>query len=193
MAEETFLENKMGGQILDPVKEISQQHEKMSRKGLPKILVALKLDGLCVQSGEGPEGQSLRELSEQNKKTVDEATKMLMEQQREAHQQAVLQWSLKKISEQIGHQKSHWQEKEYEWAEKITQQKELSQQIEDKYKNVKQQDSRKLIELQNQLQEKQLKTEKHWSELTNTWVAEKVCRDNKIEELKRALERAKKQ
>ena len=94
-------------------------------------------------------------------------------------------------SKQLECQKSHWQEKVYEWAEKISQQKELSQQIEDMYKNVKQQESRKLVELQNQLQEKQLITKKHWSELTNTWAAEKVCRDNKIEELKRALETAK--
>ena len=49
-----------------------------------------------MQSEENHEGQSLRELSDQNKKTVDEATKMLVEQQREAHWQAVLQWNLKR-------------------------------------------------------------------------------------------------
>ena len=58
---------------------------------------------------------------------------------------------------------------------------------------MKSQESKRLTDLQNQLQEKQLETEKHWSELTNTWAAEKICRDNKIEELKTALETAKEQ
>ena len=35
-------------------------------------------------------------LSEQNRKKLDEATRMLHDQQREAHQQAVLQWNLKR-------------------------------------------------------------------------------------------------
>ena len=96
MAEEKFLEIQTGGRILDPVKRISQHHEEMSIKELPKIPTALEPDALGVQSGESPKGQSLRELSEQNKETVDEATKMLMEQQRKAHQQAILQWNLKR-------------------------------------------------------------------------------------------------
>ena len=67
----------------------------------------------------------------------------------------------------------HLQQKESEWAEKIRQQEELSQQLEEKYKNMKSMESRHLTELRNQLQEKQLETERHWSELTTTWVAEK--------------------
>ena len=47
-----------------------------------------------------------------------------------------------RISEQLECQKSHWQEKQSEWAEKIRKQKELSQQMEDKYKNMKQQENR---------------------------------------------------
>ena len=85
------------------------------------------------------------------------------------------------------------QQKESEWAEKIKQQKELSQQLEDKYKNVRTQENKRLVELHNQLQEKQLETERHWSELTYTWAAEKICRDNKIEELNAALKMAKEQ
>ena len=64
------------------------------------------------------------------------------------------------VTELLEHQKSHLQQKENEWAEKIRQQKELSQQMEDKYKNVKYQENKKLVELQNQLQEKQLETER---------------------------------
>ena len=91
------------------------------------------------------------------------------------------------------HQKSHLQEEECEWAKKIEQWKELSQQLEERYKSVQSHESKKLIELQNQLQEEQFETEKYWSELTNTWAAEKICRDNKIEELKTALKTAKEQ
>ena len=62
-----------------------------------------------------------------------------------------------------------------------------------KIQQCKGQESKRLIDLQNQLQQKQLETERHWSELTNTWVAAKICRDNKIAELKTALETAKEQ
>ena len=54
-------------------------------------------------------------------------------------------------------------------------------------------ESQKLNELQKELQKKQLETERHWSELTNTWTAEKICRDQKIEELETALRTAKEQ
>ena len=42
------------------------------------------------------EQQIYRELLEQNKKVIEEATSMLHEQQREAHQQAVMQWNAKR-------------------------------------------------------------------------------------------------
>ena len=50
-----------------------------------------------------------------------------------------------------------------------------------------------VVELQKQLQEKQLETERHWSELTNTWSAEKICRDQRIEELDLALKTVREQ
>ena len=50
---------------------------------------------------------------------------------------------------------------------KIKQQAKLSEQLKEKYKNVKSYYNKRLIELQSQLQEKQLETERHWSELTN--------------------------
>ena len=49
------------------------------------------------------------------------------------------------------------------------------------------------MELRNQLQEKQLETEQVWSKLTNTWAAEKITKDTKIDELKAALEMAREQ
>ena len=50
-----------------------------------------------------------------------------------------------------------------------------------------------MAELQKQLQDKQLETERYWSELTNTWTAEKICRDQRIEELETALKTTKEQ
>ena len=49
------------------------------------------------------------------------------------------------------------------------------------------------MELRNQLQEKQLETEQVWSKLTKTWVAEKITKDSKVDELKAALEMAREQ
>ena len=113
----------------------------------------------------------------------------MIETQWRAREEQIRQETL----EQISRQRTHLLQKESEWAEKIKKQNELSQQLEDKYKNVRTQENQRIIELQNQLHEKQLATERHWSELTNTWTAEKICRDNKIEELKLALEAAKEQ
>ena len=48
------------------------------------------------QHGEDSESQSLHQLSELNKSTVEEAMKLMMEQQKKAHQQSVLQWKLKR-------------------------------------------------------------------------------------------------
>ena len=95
--------------------------------------------------------------------------------------------------QQIDRQRSHLQQKESEWAEKIRKQTEMSQQLEEKYKNIKSLESKWLTELRNQLQEKQLETERFWSELTNTWAAEKISKDSKIDELKAALEMAREQ
>ena len=47
--------------------------------------------------------------------------------------------------------------------------------------------------MRNQLQEKQLETKQFWSELTNTWVAEKISKDSMIAKLKVALETAREQ
>ena len=89
--------------------------------------------------------------------------------------------------------KSHLQQKEGEWAEKIKKQTEMSKQREEKCKSLKALESKHLMELRSQLQEKQLETEQLWSKLTNTWAAEKITKDTKIDELKAALETAKEQ
>ena len=120
---------------------------------------------------------------------IQEETNQLIEAQWRTREEEIRRETL----EQIDCKRSHLQQKESEWAEKIKLQKELSQQLEDKYKNVRTQENKRIIDLQNQLHTKQLETEKHWSELTNTWTAEKICRDNKIEEFKIALEAAKEQ
>ena len=54
-------------------------------------------------------------------------------------------------------------------------------------------ESKRLTELRNQLQEKQLEDEQAWSKLTDTWAAEKITKDSKINELKAALEMAREQ
>ena len=69
----------------------------------------------------------------------------------------------------------------------------MSKQLEEKCKSLKSLESRRLTELRNQLQEKQLESEQVWSKLTNTWAAEKITKDTKIDELKAALEMAREQ
>ena len=69
----------------------------------------------------------------------------------------------------------------------------MSKQLEEKCKNFKALESRHLMELRNQLQEKQLETEQVWTKLTNTWAAEKITKDTKIDELKAALKMAREQ
>ena len=54
-------------------------------------------------------------------------------------------------------------------------------------------ESKRLTELRNQLQEKQLEDEQAWSKLTDTWAAEKITKDGKIDVLKAALEMAREQ
>ena len=83
------------------------------------------------------------------------------------------------------------QQKENEWVEKVKKQTEMSEQLEEQCKNFKALESKRLMELRNQLQEKQLESERVWSKLTNTWTAEKIIKDSKIDELKAALEAAK--
>ena len=99
----------------------------------------------------------------------------------------------KEMLQQIEQQRSHLQQKEIEWAEKIKRQTEMSKQLEEKCKSLMSLESKRLTELRSQLQEKQLETERFWSELTNTWVAEKINKDSKIDELKAALEMAREQ
>ena len=57
----------------------------------------------------------------------------------------------------------------------------MSKQLEEKCKSLKALESRRLTELRNQLQEKQLESEQVWSKLTNTWAAEKITKDTKID------------
>ena len=85
------------------------------------------------------------------------------------------------------------QQKEDEWAEKVKKQAEMSKKLEEQCENLKALESKCLTELRNQLQQKQLETEQFWSELTNTWGAEKITKDSKIDELRTALEEAKEQ
>ena len=73
------------------------------------------------------------------------------------------------------------QQKENEWAEKVKKQTEMSKQLEEQCKSLKALESKCLMELRNQLQEKQLESERVWSKLTNTWAAEKITKDSKID------------
>ena len=65
--------------------------------------------------------------------------------------------------------------------------------MEEECKDLKNLESKRLQELRTQLQDKQLEAERAWSELTNTWAVEKITKDSKIDELKRALEEAREQ
>ena len=69
----------------------------------------------------------------------------------------------------------------------------MSKQLEEKYKSLKSLESKRLTELRNQLQEKQLEAEQAWSKLTDTWAAERITKDSKIDELTAALQMAKEQ
>ena len=85
------------------------------------------------------------------------------------------------------------QRKENEWEEKVQKQTEMTKQLEAQCKDLKALESKRLTELKNQLQEKQLESERVWSELTNTWAAERITKDSKIDELRTALETANEQ
>ena len=73
------------------------------------------------------------------------------------------------------------QQRESEWVEKIKRQTEMSKQLEEKCKSLKNLESKQLTELRNQLQEKQLEAEQAWSKLTDTWAAEIITKDSKID------------
>ena len=61
-------------------------------------------------------------------------------------------------------------------------QTEMSKKLEEKCKSLKALESRCLTELRNQLQEKQLESKQVWSKLTNTWAAEKITKDTKLDD-----------
>ena len=65
----------------------------------------------------------------------------------------------KETLQELERQKSHLQQKEGEWAEKIKKQRKMSKKLEEQCKNLKALESRRLIELRNQLQEKQHESE----------------------------------
>ena len=96
MAEEKYLDSQTGKRRTDPMKGINQQSKPKAAKKTPKILLTSKQDYENINLDKDLEKRLRSELSEQNRKTIDEATSMLQEQQREAHQQAVLQWNLKR-------------------------------------------------------------------------------------------------
>ena len=54
-------------------------------------------------------------------------------------------------------------------AEKIKRETEMSKQLEEKCKNLKNLERKRLTQLRNQLQEKQLEAEQARSKLTDTW------------------------
>ena len=91
------------------------------------------------------------------------------EQLRDAQWKSREEQLCKETLQELERQKSHLQQKEDEWAEKIKRQTEMSKQLEEKCKSLKALESRRLTELRNQLQEKQLESEQVWSKLTNTW------------------------
>ena len=99
----------------------------------------------------------------------------------------------KETLQQIERQKSQLQQRQIEVAEKLKRQTEMSKQLEEKCKSLKNLESKRLTELRNQLQEKQLETEQAWSNLTNTWAAENITKDSKIDEITVALQIAREQ
>ena len=113
--------------------------------------------------------EEIKRLQEQSEELRDAQWKSREEQLR------------KETLQELERQKSHLQQKEDEWAEKIKRQTEMSKQLEEKCKSLKALESRCLTELRNQLQEKQLESEQVWSKLTNTWAAEKITKDTKID------------
>ena len=100
--------------------------------------------------------ENLRERIRQEEiRKLQEETEQLIDVQWKSQEEEIRCETL----EEMKCQKSHLQQKENEWAEKIKQQKELSKQLEENYKSVRSQESKRLTELQNQLQEKHLETE----------------------------------
>ena len=86
----------MGKRTTDPRNRINQQIKAKAAKETPKIPLAFKQDYKNINLDKDSEKRLRSKLSKQKRKIIDEATSMLQEQQREAHQQAVLQWNLKR-------------------------------------------------------------------------------------------------
>ena len=143
-------------------KEYSENLEWLDfrqRRGEDLLKVAKTFSDYAQQQG------NLREnIRQEEIRKLQEETNQMVEAQWKMWEEEIQRNALK----QIARQKSHLQQKESEWAEKIRWQQKLARQLEDRYKNVQSQESKRILDLQNQLCEKQLETEKHWSELANT-------------------------
>ena len=129
------------------------------------------------------------EIRQEEIKKIQEQSEQLRDAPRKSREEEIRKETLQELERQ----KSHLRQKEDEWAEKIKRQTEMSKQLEEKCKGLKALERRCLTELRNQLQEKQLESEQVWSKLINTWAAEKITKDTKIDELKAALEMAREQ
>ena len=93
MAEEKYLEDQIGKIGVESNRQEHQQKEALTTEKTPKVLLTVKRD---VKLKRDSEQWIHRELSEQNKKVIEEATSMLHEQEGEAHQQVVMQWNAKR-------------------------------------------------------------------------------------------------
>ena len=96
MAEEKYLEGQIQKRGAESNRQENQQKEALIAEKIPKVPLTVKRDHGDVKLKRDSEQWIHRELSEQNKKVIEEAMSMLHEQQGEAHQQAVMQWNAKR-------------------------------------------------------------------------------------------------
>ena len=94
IAEEIYLEGEITKGRAESKKQETQLREALTVEKTPKIPLAVERDD---ENLEGDSNQRIcEELSEQNKKVIEEAINMLHEQQRKADQQAVMQLNAKR-------------------------------------------------------------------------------------------------
>ena len=85
MAEEKYLEGQIRKRGAESNRQENQQKEALTAEKIPKVLLTVKKNHGDVKLKRDSEQWIHRELLEQNKKVIKEATSLLHKQQREAH------------------------------------------------------------------------------------------------------------
>ena len=85
MTEEKYLNSQANKRVTDPKKGLTQQIAPTATEDVPKIPLTFELEGEKDNPDRDREKHFQDNLLQQNRQTMDEATQILQEQQRESH------------------------------------------------------------------------------------------------------------